>query len=165
MLIPLAFIAALAAFLFVPHINANATLTASFTGAAVVLALWYGWLWMSRRPLKIEVALRPQHYLQAIAHASIFVYWGMYWPPIRDAAPLIIGQIVFAYAFDGLATRRECGERDDAEQRKQRLRIEKPHTVSQLNPTPGELHGPCHTSRRRVQAGSRPPIACIRTNF
>ena len=34
--------------------------------------------------------------------ASIFVYWGIYWPPIREAAPLIAAQIVFAYAFDML---------------------------------------------------------------
>ncbi|MFA5910433.1 MAG: hypothetical protein WC815_16745 [Vicinamibacterales bacterium] len=30
----------------------------------------------------------------------IFVYWGFYWPPIQEAAPLIAAQIVFAYAFD-----------------------------------------------------------------
>lgn len=102
MLTPLAFIAGLGAFLLVPHINSNPILTASFTGAALILFAWYAWLFTSRKRLAVEVSLRPQHYLQAIAHASIFVYWGMYWPPIKDAAPLIIGQIVFAYAFDML---------------------------------------------------------------
>ena len=50
------------------------------------------------------MSLRPQHYLQAIAHTMIFVYWSFYWPPIREAAPLIAAQIVFAYAFDMLLT-------------------------------------------------------------
>src|SRR5690348_11410351 len=104
MLIPLAFIVGLAAFVFVPHIASQPVLTASFIAAALALLLWYGWLWAQRKkkPLVIEVSLRPQHYLQAIAHASIFIYWGMYWTDLRDAAPLIIGQIVFAYAFDML---------------------------------------------------------------
>ena len=102
MLIPLAFIAGLATFLVLPRIHDNPTLTASFAGAAIVLAAWYAVLWRRGTRLKVEISLRPQHYLQAIAHTSIFVYWGMYWPPIQDAAVLIAGQIVFAYAFDAL---------------------------------------------------------------
>jgi TPR repeat protein len=106
MLTPLAFIAGLAAFLAFPRIHDNPVLAASFAGAALVLLAWYAVLWQRARaagtPLRIEISLRPQHYLQAIAHTSIFVYWGMYWPPIQDAAVLIAAQIVFAYAFDML---------------------------------------------------------------
>lgn len=106
MLTPLAFIAGLAAFLLLPRIHDNPILTASFGGSVAVLLAWYAWLWLRAKRngprLKIEVSLRPQHYLQAIAHTSIFVYWGWYWQPIQDAAPLIAAQIVFAYAFDSL---------------------------------------------------------------
>ncbi|MEP7303929.1 MAG: hypothetical protein ABJA98_00290 [Acidobacteriota bacterium] len=56
--------------------------------------------WWSRR-----VALRPQHYLQACAHAAILLYWGRYWPPVYDAAAFIAAQLAFAYAVDMLLTR------------------------------------------------------------
>jgi Sel1 repeat len=107
MLIPLGFIAALAGFLALPRIQSNAVLAASFAGAAGVLAFWFLILWRRswgrrKQRLRIATSLRPQHYLQAIAHTSIFVYWGLYWPPIQDAVPLIAAQIVFAYAFDAL---------------------------------------------------------------
>lgn len=106
MLIPLGFIAGLAGFLALPRISSNPILTASFAGAVAVLLTWHGVLWQRARTkgtgLKIEVSLRPQHYLQALAHTSIFVYWGFYWDPIKDAAVLILAQIVFAYAFDML---------------------------------------------------------------
>ncbi len=104
MLTPLAFIAAFAAFLVLPRIHSNPVLVFSFAAAAVILLAWYVALWVRartrRKRLTITLSLRPQHYLQAIAHTSIFVYWGLYWPPIQDAAALIAAQIVFAYAFD-----------------------------------------------------------------
>jgi hypothetical protein len=102
--LPLAFTAGLAAFLLLPAIRTNTALAASFAGACVVLLGWWGVLWMRSpaRPFQLEISLRPQHYLQAIAHTSIFVYWGVYWEPIQDAAPLIAAQLVFAYAFDML---------------------------------------------------------------
>ncbi len=104
--IPFAFTCGLAAFMLLPQLRASRALTSSFAGASAVLIAWLVALWTTaraaRRPLGVEVSLRPQHYHQAIAHASIFVYWGIYWPPIREAAPLIVAQIVFAYAFDML---------------------------------------------------------------
>ena len=98
----LAFIVALAAFALLPRINAHPVLAWSFGGAAIALFAWYAWAAARRRRLTIEISIRPQHYLQALAHTAIFIYWGMYWEPIKDAAPLIAGQIVFAYAFDSL---------------------------------------------------------------
>jgi TPR repeat protein len=104
--LPLAFICGLAAFIWLPQIRQNPALRLSFAGAGGVLLVWLAVLGSTARaagrPLLVEVSLRPQHYLQAIAHASIFVFWGIYWPPIREAAPLIAAQIVFAYAFDML---------------------------------------------------------------
>ena len=55
------------------------------------------------------MSLRKQHYIQACAHLSILTYWGWYWHEVYDAAPLIAGQLLFAYAFDALLswTRRD----------------------------------------------------------
>ena len=35
-------------------------------------------------------------------HLSVYGYWGYYWAPVYPYAPLLVGQIVFAYAFDML---------------------------------------------------------------
>ena len=54
--------------------------------------------------MRVEVALRPQHYVQASAHAVIFLYWGWYWRPVYDSFPLLAAQVLFAYGLDaGLA--------------------------------------------------------------
>ena len=70
----------------------------------MVLLGWWTLLKIRRpgRPLTIDVVLRPEHYMQTVAQLAIYVYWAIYWDPIRDAAWLIAAQIVFAYAFDML---------------------------------------------------------------
>ena len=79
-------------------------LAASLLGAAALLAAWSAglclWAARRRRSLPLHIDLRPQHYVQACAQASVFLYWGWHWPPVRDAAVLIAAQIFFAYAFD-----------------------------------------------------------------
>ena len=77
---------------------------ASLLGAALLLAAWGAVLcaWAGRRGrrLTLEIDPRPQHYVQACAQASVFLYWGWHWPPVRDAAVLVAAQLLFAYAFD-----------------------------------------------------------------
>ena len=77
---------------------------ASLVGAASLLSAWGAvvWVWASRRGRRptLEIDPRPQHYVQACAQASVFLYWGWHWPPVRDAAALIAAQVLFAYAFD-----------------------------------------------------------------
>lgn len=104
---PLAFSLALAALGFVPPIRDDANFVWSLRGAAALLTAWGAVLYVtgarSRRALSVLVALRPQHYVQACAHTSIFFYWGWYWPTVYDEAiPRIVSQLVFAYAFDML---------------------------------------------------------------
>jgi hypothetical protein len=86
----------------------NTRLLWSFLGPGAVLLAWTAALLVSgertRRVLTIEIALRPQHYVQACAHTSIFLYWGWHWRPVYESAPLIIAQLFFAYAFDTLLT-------------------------------------------------------------
>jgi TPR repeat protein len=106
--LPFAFAVGLAAFTLLPRVSGNPVLIASFGAACAGLLIWLAVLGLrtrsNGRELTLEVSLKPQHYLQAIAHTSILVYWGFYWPPLKDAAPLIAAQIVFAYAFDMLLT-------------------------------------------------------------
>ncbi len=104
--LPLGFAAALGALALFPRIQDHDTLTASVIGAALALLAWALVVWRARgaEGFRTVVSLRPQHYLQAVAHTSIFVYWGMYWDPLRQAALLIVAQILFAYAFDILLT-------------------------------------------------------------
>lgn len=56
---------------------------------------------MTRLP-GVRVELRKQHYIQACAHAAIFIYWGWFWRPVYHAAGLIAAQLLFAYACDYL---------------------------------------------------------------
>jgi hypothetical protein len=97
-------VTALAAFLFLPRIQSSTALVWSFAAAIGVLLAWLVVLGRhaGARSFRIEVSLRPQHYVQALAPTAILVYWGIYWPPMRDAAALIAAQVVFAYAFDML---------------------------------------------------------------
>jgi len=106
--LPLAFAGALLAFLLLAQVRHHQPLVWSIFGAAVVLIAWTAALvtaaTRSGRRFTLHVALRKQHYVQACAHTGILLYWGWYWRPVYDAAPLIAAQILFAYAFDILLT-------------------------------------------------------------
>ena len=71
--------------------------------AALALVVWAALLGVNSaragRTLSFEIVLRPQHYLQACAHLSIFAYWGWYWPVVYESAPMILAQLLFAYGF------------------------------------------------------------------
>ena len=103
---PLALVVALACFGLHPHIRSNPLLLSAFEGTSAVLLIWLIVLAIRSRgrALTTEIVLRPEHYMQTVAQLAIYVYWSLYWDPIRDAAILIAGQIVFAYAFDMLLT-------------------------------------------------------------
>jgi hypothetical protein len=104
--VPLIFIAALATLAGVASIRHNSHLTWSVAGAAALLTAWTGLLSIALRrtgrTLTLEVSARKQHVIQACAQGSVFLYWGWFWRPVYDAAPLIVAQLLFAYAFDML---------------------------------------------------------------
>jgi hypothetical protein len=104
LLLPLGFIALLAAFSLLPQVNQNRQLVLSILGAAGALLVGLALVWrrVRRRNLRVEVSVRAQHYLQASMQASVFLYWGWYWRPAYEAVPLIAAQLAFAYAFDML---------------------------------------------------------------
>ena len=78
----------------------------SFFGASLLLLLWAGVLFSSAqgagRTFELKVALRKQHFVQALAQGLFFLYWGWYWSPLYDSAFLILAQLVFAYGFNML---------------------------------------------------------------
>jgi hypothetical protein len=106
LLLPLGFTVALAALAFVAPVRQNPKVMWAFLGTALLLCVWNAALQIGairgKRTFTIEVILRKQHYLQACAQGSVLLYWGWYWPPVYAMAPLILAQLVFAYAFDML---------------------------------------------------------------
>ena len=104
--LPAAFALALAAVSLLTSIASHPPLAWSFRGAAGVLLVWAAALLpvvkRRRESLRIDIELRKQHYLQACAQGAVFLYWGWYWRPVYDSAPLVLGQLLFAYAFDAL---------------------------------------------------------------
>ena len=59
-----------------------------FEGTSAVLLIWLMVLVIRSRgrALTTEIVLRPEHYMQTVAQLAIYVYWSVYWHPIRDAA-------------------------------------------------------------------------------
>src|SRR6266853_1285242 len=105
LLLPLTFTIALAALSLLPVVRQNPRVLAAFLGAALVLAIWNGLMFLflrKERSLQVEVVLKKQHYLQACAQGSVLLYWGWHWHPVYESVHLILAQLVFAYAFDML---------------------------------------------------------------
>ena len=88
-----------------PLLEARPVVRASIVGAALALlacsALLFGVL-RRGQSVAFEIALHPQHYLQAFLQGSLILYWGFYWREVYHAAPLIVAQLLFAYGFDSL---------------------------------------------------------------
>jgi hypothetical protein len=100
--LPLAFTVALGALALLPGVAQQPRLMWSLLGASGALLLGCAALRAraGARTLAIEVQLRPQHYLQACAQSTVLLYWGWYWRPVYEALPLLLAQLLFAYAFD-----------------------------------------------------------------
>lgn len=102
--VPLGLTLALLAVSLAPRVQASTVLAGSFQAAAAALAVWQAVLWLRLRAepagRSFQVVLRPQHYLQAAVQLSVFLYWGYFWRPVYDHAWLLVGQLLFAYAFD-----------------------------------------------------------------
>ena len=104
--LPPALAAGLAAFAFLPAASRSPELAHSLTAAAVLVAGWHAALLLRARGggrrLRMVLAPRAQHYLQACAQLSVLLYWGWHWRPVYDHLPLVAAQLLFAYAFDML---------------------------------------------------------------
>ncbi|SVB02563.1 uncharacterized protein METZ01_LOCUS155417, partial [marine metagenome] len=104
--LPFALTVGLVMISFVSRVRDNPVLARSFWVAAGVLLVWQVLLLtklkLSSGTRSLRVVLRKQHYVQAIAQAVVFAYWGWYWRPVHDLVWLLVAQLVFAYAFDML---------------------------------------------------------------
>ncbi len=100
------FALSLIAFGCLDGVRQNRSFQWSFLGSGVLLLAWSGVVFGSAqrtgRILALEIALRKQHFVQAIAQGVFLLYWGWYWRQVYDSAFLIAAQLVFAYAFDML---------------------------------------------------------------
>src|SRR5262245_7348191 len=96
-LINAAFVAAMLVLSQLPLLDARPVVRASIVGAAVALlacsALLFG-VFRRGQTVAFEIALRPQHYLQACLQGSLILYWGFYWREVYHAAPLIVAQLL-----------------------------------------------------------------------
>jgi hypothetical protein len=99
------FVASLLVLSRLPLLDSRPVVRISIVWAAVVLLAWSALLFgVLRRgqTVTLEVAPRRQHYLQACQQGLVLLYWGYYWREVYHAAPLIVAQLLFAYAFDSL---------------------------------------------------------------
>jgi Na+-translocating ferredoxin:NAD+ oxidoreductase RnfD subunit len=96
---------------WLPRVQANPVVAQSVWGATTGLLLWQAALFLRWKhapagpvasPHLLLRGPRAQHYVQAMCQLSVYAYWGWYWPPVYDFAPLLVAQLVFAYAFDML---------------------------------------------------------------
>ena len=75
----------LGAFGFLDAVRSNPAFQWSFLGSGVVLLAWSGVIFgqahRTGRRLTLEVAVRPQHLVQALAQLTFLLYWGWYWRP------------------------------------------------------------------------------------
>jgi hypothetical protein len=88
-----------------PMLDARPVVRSSIVWVAVLLLAWSALLFgVVRRgqSVTLEVLPRKQHYLQACQQGLVLLYWGYYWREVYHAAPLIVAQLLFAYAFDSL---------------------------------------------------------------
>ena len=84
------------------------TVVRAILGAALGLAVWSGWLYVSAarrgRTLSFEVVLFKHHWVQVCTQVVLYGYWAWYVPSIRVFWPLILAQLLFAFPFHILLT-------------------------------------------------------------
>lgn len=107
LLVPGLFTAAFFLLSFLPRVQGNDILVRSFWAATAVLVVWQILMVLRCRSTGesksfILARPRPQHYIQAMVHLSVYTYWGWHWPPVQEHALLLVAQLLFAYAFDML---------------------------------------------------------------
>ena len=108
LLLPQAFSLLVLAFALIGSVARQPRLFAAIVGAGGLLLTWtvvlHALAGRRRRTFALDVVLRKQHWVQACAQLSVYIYWGWYWREVYDSAHLIAAQLAFAYAFDMLLT-------------------------------------------------------------
>ena len=82
---------------------ANPAVRFSLLGAAAVFAVWLLYLKKTRGDtLHAEIHIRRVHWVQTLAHSSIYAYWGWHVDAVYPQVPLILAQVLFVYSLDVL---------------------------------------------------------------
>ena len=106
--LPGAFTLALLVFGLLPPIRQHPELFRAFMGAVGMLVVWGAALYAAarrrKRTLRLEVLSSKHHWVQACAQISVLLYWGWYVRFVYAFLPLILAQLIFAYAVDSLLT-------------------------------------------------------------
>ncbi|MFN0057530.1 MAG: RnfABCDGE type electron transport complex subunit D [Planctomycetota bacterium] len=106
--LPMALTFVFFALTLLPSVQANSGLVWTFSGVAATLIAWELLLWTlaarNGRLLRVQFAPIKSHYVQASVQLGIMVYWGVYAESVVAQAPLILAQMLFLYAFEGLVT-------------------------------------------------------------
>jgi len=106
MTLALLLVVLLGLFSFLPRVSGNIRLAAAFWGATGALLVL--WLLLRRRvaqagrKLSYEFVPHAAHWVQPLMQGFVYFYWAMYWPKVFEFIPLIIAQLIFAYALDML---------------------------------------------------------------
>ena len=78
----------------------------TFLAASAMLLGWCAWLYLdvrrSGRSIGFEKRVLRQHWMQACAHFSLYLWWGWHTPIVYPYLPFLAAQLCFAYAFDSL---------------------------------------------------------------
>ena len=64
--------------------------------------------WRRARPFSFSRRFSPTHLLPVMIQVSVYAYWALYWDGVGRHMPILLAQLVFAFAFDplwSLATR------------------------------------------------------------
>jgi Sel1 repeat-containing protein len=104
--LPGAFILALFMLSLSTRIATVPPLATAFWCACGFLTAWFLLLMVrarhAARPVGVELQVIRVHWVQMLVHSTIYTYWGLYWPFIYGQVPLLVAQILFAYAFSML---------------------------------------------------------------
>jgi hypothetical protein len=99
---------ALVAFALLTPIRQHPHLLRAFLGAGGALLVWNTALYVAARrttrTLALEVAVHRHHWAQACAQVAVLLYWGWHVRFVYGFLPLILAQLIFAYAIDSLLT-------------------------------------------------------------
>ncbi len=102
----LLFVVAFFCFAFLPRVRESQSLLITFLSVSLLLGaalfLLHRQVINSGRKLSYTFDPKPVHYVQFMMHSLIYAYWGWYWPEVYRHIPLILAQIVFAYALNML---------------------------------------------------------------
>ncbi|TAJ03069.1 MAG: hypothetical protein EPO68_17720, partial [Planctomycetota bacterium] len=105
--VALALAAALAAFFALPSVHENPRMVAALGAAVGLLVAWSALLsvgaslWGQTFRV-VFVAPARVHYIQGTVQLAIYAYWGWYHRDVYAHMPMVLAQLIFYFAFDGL---------------------------------------------------------------